>query len=77
MGQMYETFNNSQRVGTALSSQGAQNVLIKARQDDYWNKIAQYNRKIHQLELKEAEEKKKRDQDNMRKLLLDQVAAFK
>ena len=52
-------------------------MVIKARQDDYWNKIAQYNKKIHQLELKEAEDKKKRDQDNMRKLLLDQVQAFK
>jgi len=30
-------------------TQGAQ-LLMKARQDDYWNKIAIYNTKISELE---------------------------
>lgn len=29
-------------------------MFIRARQDDYWNKIAQYNRKLYQLEKDEA-----------------------
>ena len=36
-------------------------AFIKARQDDYWNKIAQYNYKLHQLEQAEAAAKKKFD----------------
>lgn len=52
-------------------------MLIKARQEDYWNKIAQYNFKIHQLEVKETEERKKREQENMRKLLFDQVQMYR
>jgi hypothetical protein len=37
-------------------------MYIKARQDDYWNKIANYNRKIFELEQEEATKKKQRDQ---------------
>ena len=48
-------------------------AFIKARQDDYWNKIAQYNKRLHQLEQAEALAKKKHDQDNMRKDLGEQV----
>lgn len=36
-------------------------MSIKARQEDYWNKIAQYNQKIFQLEKQEAALKKKKD----------------
>ena len=35
---------------------------IRARQDDYWNKIAVYNYRIHQLEQQEKLDKKKEDQ---------------
>jgi len=55
---------------TAFSGQGSQfgsitggaTMYIKARQDDYWNKIANYNRKIYDLELEEAAKKKLKDQ---------------
>ena len=47
--------------------------LIKARQDDYWNKITLYNQKIHALEVQEAALKKKRDQMQLRQLLTEQV----
>lgn len=33
--------------------------MIRARQDDYWNKIANYNFRVHQQEQKERMEKKK------------------
>jgi len=33
---------------------GSATMYIKARQDDYWNKIANYNRKIYELEQEEA-----------------------
>lgn len=46
-------------------TQGAQ-LLMKARQEDYWNKIAIYNTKISQLEKQEAALKKKNDQARMR-----------
>jgi len=36
-------------------------MYIKARQDDYWNKIAQYNYKLFQLERDEAKQKKMYD----------------
>ena len=32
---------------------------MKARQDDYWNKIANYNRKLFEMEQEEAIQKKK------------------
>jgi hypothetical protein len=34
---------------------------MKARQDDYWNKIANYNRKLFEMEQEEAIQKKKKD----------------
>lgn len=48
-------------------------MSIKARQEDYWNKIAQYNQKIFQLEKQEAALKKKKDQANFTKYLNEQV----
>lgn len=48
-------------------------MFIKARQDDYWHKIAVYNYKIHQLEKQENLAKKQRDQANLRKLLKEQI----
>ena len=42
---------------------------IRARQEDYWNKIALYNHRIHQMEVKEKLEKKKKDQQDMRDML--------
>ena len=45
--------------------------FIKARQDDYWNKITLYNQKIHALEVQEAALKKKRDQMQLRQLLTE------
>lgn len=41
---------------------GGATMYIKARQDDYWNKIANYNRKIYELEQEEAAQKKLKDQ---------------
>ena len=43
--------------------------VIKARQSDYWNKIALYNNRVHQLEQQEHLEKKRRDQRDMRDTL--------
>ena len=48
-------------------------IMMKARKEDYWNKIAMFNHKIHSLEQKEAAMKKKRDQLKMRELLAEQV----
>lgn len=56
---------NSRGIHTAQSNAGSQygsiqgaTQYIKARQDDYWNKIASYNRKIFELEKEEAKKKK-------------------
>lgn len=51
-------------------------MYIKARQDDYWNKITLYNQKIHALEVQEAALKKKRDQLQLRQLLTEQCAGL-
>jgi hypothetical protein len=42
---------------------------IRIMRDDPWNKITQYNQKIYQISLKEAAEKKKLKQDQMREAL--------
>jgi len=54
-------FDNMKRGNTASYSHAPSDMseskammYIKARQDDYWNKIAQYNRKLYQLEQEEA-----------------------
>lgn len=52
-------------------------MYIKARQDDYWNKIANYNRKIYELEQEEAAQKKLKDQQDLRNLLASQINAQK
>ena len=39
---------------------------IRARQDDYWNKIAIYNYRIHLMEQKEKADKKRNDAKEMR-----------
>ena len=39
---------------------------IRARQDDYWNKIAMYNYRIHLMEEKEKKDKKINDARTMR-----------
>lgn len=50
---------------------------IRARQEDYWNKIAQYNYRIHQMEVKEKLDKKKKDQQDMRNMLAQQLQTKK
>lgn len=55
----------SERVTTAYNS-GTGILHMKARQSNYWNKITQYNHKLHQLEQKELQQKKKRDQEKLR-----------
>ena len=42
---------------------------IRARQEDYWNKIAMYNFRVHQMELKEKEEIKQKNIRDMREML--------
>jgi|DEB0MinimDraft_12_1074336.scaffolds.fasta_scaffold37480_1 hypothetical protein len=49
-------------------------IYMKAKQDDYWNKITQYNTKLHELEQKDIVNKKKTDQQKMRDMLAEQLA---
>jgi hypothetical protein len=58
-------FENMKRGNTASYSHAGSDaseskamMYIKARQDDYWNKIAQYNKKLYQLEKDEQKQKK-------------------
>lgn len=60
------------RVATAYNS-GTGILHMKARQSNYWNKITLYNHKLHQLEQKEMQQKKKRDQQNLRQMLNSQI----
>ena len=64
------------RVATAYNS-GTGILHMKARQSNYWNKITLYNHKLHQLEQKEMQQKKKRDQQNLRQMLNSQIQSQK
>jgi hypothetical protein len=68
-----DTYSNSVNDNDWSSSRRGAQILIKRRQDDYWNKIALYNCKISELEEREAKEKKKNDQLRMRSQLNEQV----
>jgi hypothetical protein len=46
---------------------------MKAKQDDYWNKITMYNTKLHELEQKDMVLKKKQKQEEIRNMLADQL----
>lgn len=61
--------------GAMTRSVGGANVskYNKARQNDYWNKITQYNYKLFQLEKQELQQRKKSDQANLRQLLNAQI----
>ena len=46
---------------------------LKMRKEDNWNKIIQFNQKMHQVTLQEAQEKKKQLQNDMRNALQVQL----
>lgn len=46
---------------------------MRMRQDDNWNKIVQYSHKIHQITMKEQQDKKKETQLQMREALRAQL----
>lgn len=48
-------------------------LFLNAKRDDYWNKITEYNTKLHHMELSEAREKKKNDQVKLRDMLAEQL----
>lgn len=52
-------------------------LFINAKRDDYWNKITEYNTRLHQLEMNEAKEKKKNDQVKLRDMLAEQLKTQK
>ena len=47
------------------------NVYMKAKKDDYWNKISKFNSKLHDMEQAQEKQNKKNSQMRMRQFLAD------